>query len=90
MRRLFRIATLLFVATLTTIAAASATDREHTLKIYNWADYIDEEVLVEFQDWYKEQTGEEVEVIYLRDVPRRTQRVNGAHITRHLKHFLLR
>ncbi len=64
MRRLFRIATLLFVATLTITDSASAADREHTLKIYNWADYIDEEVLVEFQDWYKEQTGEEVEVIY--------------------------
>ena len=64
MRRLFRIATLLFIASLTITATASAADREHTLKIYNWADYIDEEVLVEFQDWYKEQTGEEVEVIY--------------------------
>ncbi len=42
----------------------SAADREHTLKIYNWADYIDEDLLEEFKDWYKEQTGEEVEIIY--------------------------
>ena len=64
MKKLLRIATLFAVATLTIVANASAADREHTLKVYNWADYIDEDVLVEFQDWYKEQTGEEVEVIY--------------------------
>ena len=43
---------------------AEAADREHTLKVYNWADYIDESVLDDFKVWYKEQTGEEVEVIY--------------------------
>ena len=41
-----------------------AADREHTLKVYNWADYIDESLLDEFVEWYKEQTGEEVEIIY--------------------------
>ena len=41
-----------------------AADREHTLKVYNWADYIDESLLDEFEVWYKEQTGEEVEIIY--------------------------
>ncbi len=45
-------------------AVCSAADREHTLKIYNWADYIDEDLLEEFKGWYKEQTGEEVEIIY--------------------------
>jgi len=60
MRKLFIFAiTLLFA-----IGAATAADREHTLKIYNWADYIDEDVLSQFQEWYKEQTGEEVEIIY--------------------------
>ena len=34
------------------------------LKIYNWADYIDESVLDDFKVWYKEQTGEEIEIIY--------------------------
>ena len=46
------------------VGTLSAADREHTLKVYNWADYIDEEVLAEFEEWYKEQTGEEVEIIY--------------------------
>ena len=41
-----------------------AADRAHTLKVYNWADYIDEDLLEEFKVWYKEQTGEEVEIIY--------------------------
>ena len=41
-----------------------AIDREHTLKVYNWADYLDESLLDEFEEWYKEQTGEEVEIIY--------------------------
>ena len=39
-------------------------DRNHYLKVYNWADYIDEELLEEFEDWYFEQTGEKVEIIY--------------------------
>ncbi len=38
--------------------------RSRILKIYNWADYIDEEVLAEFPEWYKEQTGEEIRIIY--------------------------
>ena len=45
-------------------ATAMAADRAHTLKIYNWADYIDESVLEDFKVWYKEETGEEVEIIY--------------------------
>lgn len=59
MKRLLTLFAALVVAFGTT-----AADREHTLKVYNWADYIDEDVLTEFQEWYKEQTGEEVEVIY--------------------------
>ena len=39
-------------------------DRAHILKVYNWADYIDEELLDEFEVWYEEQTGEPVEIIY--------------------------
>ena len=38
--------------------------RENVLKIYNWADYIDEDVLAEFPDWYKQQTGEDLRIIY--------------------------
>lgn len=38
--------------------------RTQVLKVYNWADYIDEEVLEEFPAWYKEQTGENLRVVY--------------------------
>lgn len=57
----------LLIAMVLGVAPASrsyAADREHTLKVYNWADYIDESLLDEFEEWYKEQTGEEVKIIY--------------------------
>ena len=39
-------------------------EREEVLKVYNWGDYIDEELLDEFEVWYEEQTGCKVEVVY--------------------------
>lgn len=49
----------------TCLSLSYALDREHTLKVYNWADYIDmTNVLDKFPDWYREQTGEEVQVSY--------------------------
>ena len=56
--------TCLLIAALFCITTTYAADREHTLKVYNWADYLDESLLDEFEVWYKEQTGEEVEIIY--------------------------
>ena len=42
----------------------SDDSRKKVLKIYNWADYIDEGLLTEFPKWYKEQTGEDVKIVY--------------------------
>ena len=56
--------TLFFAASLLAVACSGDDARKSILKVYNWADYIDEELLTEFQDWYYEQTGEEVEVVY--------------------------
>ena len=39
-------------------------NRDQILKVYNWSDYIDESVIPEFEQWYEEQTGEKVRVIY--------------------------
>ena len=39
-------------------------ERAHTLKVYNWGDYIDEDLIAEFEEWYEEQTGESVMVVY--------------------------
>jgi spermidine/putrescine transport system substrate-binding protein len=49
-----------------TINACKQSDdsRKKVLKIYNWADYIDEGLLTEFPKWYKEQTGEDVKIVY--------------------------
>ena len=42
----------------------SGEPRERVLKIYNWADYIGEGVLEDFQAYYKEQTGEDIHIVY--------------------------
>lgn len=56
---------ILFFAAALCLALSVQADRQHTLKIYNWADYIDKQnVLDKFPEWYKAQTGEEVQVIY--------------------------
>ncbi len=55
----------IFFATLAALMLwGCSEDREHILKVYNWADYIDEELIGEFEQWYEEQTGEKVEVVY--------------------------
>lgn len=38
--------------------------RDRVLKIYNWADYIDEDVLDEFKAYYKEATGKDIRIVY--------------------------
>ena len=58
MKKIFSI--LLAIAVLT----GCENDREHILKVYNWGDYIDEALIPEFEQWYEEQTGEPVRVIY--------------------------
>jgi len=60
MKKTFLVALAIVSICLTSFAA----DREHTLKVYNWADYISPEVLESFPKWYEEQTGEKIEIIY--------------------------
>ena len=57
---------MLLMAVLTLFSSCKESDssRKKILKIYNWADYIDEDLLTEFPRWYKEQTGEDVEIVY--------------------------
>ena len=42
----------------------ASEDRQAILKVYNWADYIGEGVLEDFQQYYKEQTGEDIRIVY--------------------------
>lgn len=44
--------------------SANAQDRKNILKVYNWADYLDMDLIEEFEQWYEEQTGEPVKIIY--------------------------
>lgn len=65
MNRLIKIVCVL-AACLGMLSSCARTDKERCkiLKIYNWADYIDEGILDEFPVWYKEQTGEDIRIIY--------------------------
>jgi spermidine/putrescine transport system substrate-binding protein len=60
------VALLLLVTLIPLFNACKESDdsRKKVLKIYNWADYIDEGLLTEFPKWYKEQTGEDVKIVY--------------------------
>ncbi|MCF0175914.1 MAG: ABC transporter substrate-binding protein [Bacteroidales bacterium] len=62
MKRFLRF--ILAAAVLLAAASASAKDRNDVLKVYNWSSYIGENVIEDFRQWYKEQTGKEIEVIY--------------------------
>ncbi len=56
-----------FVFTLCTLLLTSCYNqepREQVLKVYNWADYIDEDALAKFPEWYEQQTGEKIRVVY--------------------------
>ena len=55
---------LLYIVAAVLLLAGCSEDREHILKVYNWADYIAEELIDEFEVWYEEQTGEPVKIIY--------------------------
>ena len=55
---------ILFLAVAALLLLGCSEDRDHILKVYNWADYIDEDLIDEFEVWYEEQTGEPVEIIY--------------------------
>ena len=64
MKRLIYSVISLLVVTMLALSCNSDEQRMQILKIYNWGDYIDEDLLAEFEEWYFEQTGQEVEIIY--------------------------
>ena len=46
------------------ISVTGCAPRNEVLKIYNWGDYINEDLIGEFEDWYFEETNERVQVKY--------------------------
>lgn len=64
MKRLYQFIVCLW-ACLTMASCYNADEsRQNILKVYNWADYIGEGVLEDFQQYYKEQTGEDIRIVY--------------------------
>ena len=55
---------LIYIVLTTLLLWGCSEDRSRILKVYNWADYIDEALIDEFEQWYLEETDEEVEVVY--------------------------
>lgn len=45
-------------------ALTACAPRDEVLKIYNWGDYIDEDLLPEFEEWYERETGKSISVQY--------------------------
>ncbi|MBO7313775.1 MAG: ABC transporter substrate-binding protein [Alistipes sp.] len=54
----------LIAAVFALVSCNSDEQRMQILKVYNWGDYIDEDLIPVFEEWYFEQTGEQVEIIY--------------------------
>jgi len=54
----------LFAAALSALLLSCSSNRDQVLKVYNWSDYIDETALTDFETWYKEQTGENIKIVY--------------------------
>ena len=46
------------------LSSCGGANRANQLKVLNWADYIDEDVKENFEQWYYDQTGEKVELVY--------------------------
>ena len=63
-RSIFVMFALLPFVLLLSFCKPSDESRAKVLKIYNWADYMNDSVLTNFPKWYKEQTGEEVRIVY--------------------------
>ncbi len=64
MRKFLHTLLLAVAAIALSVSCSRDDERMKILKVYNWADYIDEDLIEEFEDWYEEQTGERVNVIY--------------------------
>ena len=64
MKKLNLLVLIMGLCALCTACYNDTGSRQKVLKIYNWADYIGEGVLEDFQEYYKEQTGEDISIVY--------------------------
>ena len=59
-----KISTILLAFVAIFMCSCGGVDRAHQLKVLNWADYINEDVKAGFEQWYFDQTGEKVQLVY--------------------------
>lgn len=59
MRKLF-----LIVLWITCSVSVQAEDRQQVLRVANWVDYMDLDLIPEFEEWYYRTTGEKIKVDY--------------------------
>ena len=64
MKKILSVIAATAVAVCTAVATVGCSPRDEVLRIYNWGDYIDEDLLPEFEEWYKEETGRNITVEY--------------------------
>lgn len=55
---------LLIVFSLLTLTTVHGQERSQVLKVCNWDEYIDPELIGEFEAWYRRQTGKSIKVEY--------------------------
>lgn len=63
-KKLLSVALACVLATSTAVVFTGCAPRDQVLKIYNWGDYIDEDLIGEFEDWYRAETGKSITVEY--------------------------
>lgn len=63
-KKLVSVVTAGILATTAAAAVTGCSPRSEVLRIYNWGDYIDEELLGEFEEWYESETGNAITVEY--------------------------
>lgn len=56
--------TLMVLTLMVGAQGAQAVPRSEILKVYNWADYIDDDMVADFEKWYHDQTGRYIHVVY--------------------------
>ena len=67
MKKRLTVLAILLILTLSTvlpIVMSGCTSREEILKVYNWSEYIGEDVIKEFEQYYREVTGKKITVKY--------------------------
>lgn len=64
MKKFIVMALILMLSATCLFGTGGCTKRENTLIVCNWADYMDEDILPEFEKYYYEQTGKKIKVDY--------------------------